>query len=109
MCRRREPQTHEFWSFVSGGITSEFHLTVQEMSLLEWWEISCPVNLLKVGVRFLFLAEFPLMEMLNGWAFLTSTEPVSPFGDDNLLSPRSIWRDGGTITNKNWGIQPGGP
>ena len=38
------------------------------------------INLLKVGVGYLFLAEFPLMEVWNGWAFLTSTGPMGPLG-----------------------------
>ena len=47
---------------------------------MESWESSCPINLLKVDVGSPFLAEFPLMEVWNIWAFLTFTEPMVPFG-----------------------------
>ena len=50
------------------------------MSELELWEIYRPINLLKVGVGSPFLVKFPLMEVWNIWAFLTSPEPVGPFG-----------------------------
>ena len=33
-----------------------------------------------MGVGSPFLAKFPIMEVLNIWSFLTSTEPVGPFG-----------------------------
>ena len=32
-----------------------------------------------------------------------------PFWTANLLAPRSSWGYGGTTTNQNWGIKPGGP
>ena len=50
------------------------------MSELELWEIYRPITLLKVGVGSPFLVKFPLMEVWNIWAFLTSTGPVGPFG-----------------------------
>ena len=50
------------------------------MLALELWDISRPITLLKMGVGSPFLVKFPLMEVLNVWAFLTSTEPVGHFG-----------------------------
>ena len=50
------------------------------MSALESWENSHSITLLKIGVESPFSAKFLLMEVLNIWVFLTSTEPVGPFG-----------------------------
>ena len=50
------------------------------MLALELSESLHLINLLKVGVGYLFLAEFPLMEVWNGWAFLISTEAMGPLG-----------------------------
>ena len=50
------------------------------MSKLESCDSYHPITLLKVGIGSPFLAEFPLMEVLSIWAFLTSTELVGPFG-----------------------------
>ena len=47
---------------------------------LESLESSCPINLLKLGVGSSFSEEFPLMEVWNGWVFLTSTGPMGPLG-----------------------------
>ena len=32
-----------------------------------------------------------------------------PPSADNILAPSPSWGTGGTATNPNWGIQPGGP
>ena len=50
------------------------------MSALELWDSHCLITLLKMGVDPPFLAKFTLLEVLNIWVFLTSTEPVDPFG-----------------------------
>ena len=50
------------------------------MLSLDPWNSSCPIILLKVDVGSLFLEEFQLIEVLNIWAFLTSTDTVVPFG-----------------------------
>ena len=50
------------------------------MSMLDSWEISHTITLLKVGVGSRFSVKSPLMEVWNIWAFLTSTGPVGPFG-----------------------------
>ena len=48
------------------------------MSALEFSESLRLITLLEVGVGSLFLVEFPLMEVWNGWVFLTSTGPMGP-------------------------------
>ena len=50
------------------------------MSVLELWDSHCLITLLKMGVDPPFLAKFTLLEVLNIWVFLTSTEPVGPCG-----------------------------
>ena len=50
------------------------------MLALELLESSRLINSLKVGVGPPFSAEFPSMEVWNGWAFLTSTVPMSLIG-----------------------------
>ena len=76
----REPQINKVWSFGDNDVTHEFHRQLKYMLALESSESSCLITLLKVGVESLFLEEFPLMEVWNGWPLLPYTEPVEPFG-----------------------------
>ena len=69
-----EPQIHEVWTFYEDGLTREVFPTARI-------DVGS-VTLLIVGIGSLFLSEFILMEVWNGWAFLTS----GPLG---LLSPGS--------------------
>ena len=48
--------------------------------VLESFESSRPITLLKFCVGSPFLEEFPLMEVWNGWTFLTSTGLMVPIG-----------------------------
>ena len=76
----REPQIHEVWDFGSDIITREVHLTARVYvgtGVVGEFASNC---LTESGVGYLFLVEFPLMEVLNIWAFIDSTEPVGPFG-----------------------------
>ena len=104
-----EPQINEVWAFGSDGITCEVHPTAQVYVgarvmgylssdyLTEIWRRIPILNQISINgsVEYLGIPEFHRIG--------------EPFWDDNLLVPCYSWGDGGTTTNKNWGIQPGGP
>ena len=105
----REPQIHKVWDFGSDGITCEV----------------CPKARLDVGAGVVgellsdYLTEsrrrVPILGQIsiNGSAEYLGIPDFhrtgGPFWGSNILAPYSHWGDGGTSTNQNWKIQPGGP
>ena len=59
--------------------------------VLELYESSHLIALLKVDMGSPFLVKFSIMEVFNIWAFLNSTEPVGPFRIIVSWIPALVW------------------
>ena len=105
----QEPPIHEVWVFGSNGITREVHPeervyvgvgVVGELSSNYLTESGCRIPILErisINVSAEWLGA-PDLHRTGG-----------PFWAANFLATRSSWGYGGNTTNKNWGIQHGGP
>ena len=67
-----------------------------------------PITLLKFSEGSPFPVKLPLMEVWNGWEFLTSTVTMGPFRLIIFWLPFFIWDHCGTTTYHNLVIQHGG-
>ena len=76
----REPQIDEVWAFGENGVTYEVHPTARvDVGSRVVGEFSSNY-ITGIRRRIPLLNRFPLMDVLNIWAFLTYIELVGPFG-----------------------------
>ena len=105
----REPQIHEVWDFGSDGITREVHPTEQlDVGAGVVGELLSD-DLTESRRRVPILGQISIngsVEYLGIPVFHTTG---GTFWGANLLAPYFHCGDGGTSTNQNWEIQPGGP
>ena len=105
----QDPQIHEVWSFGSGVITLKVHPTGQ-VDFGAGVVGDCTSNYLtESGIRFPILGQISINGSVEYLEIPDFHSTGDPFWDSNPLAPCSCWGDGGTSTNQNWGIQPGGP
>ena len=101
----RELQIHKVWAFGSDDITHEVHPTAQvDVSAGVVGEFSSNY-LTRSGRMIPILRKISIIGSVEYLGITDFHRTSGPFWDANLLAPCSIWGDGGTTTNQNWGIQ----
>ena len=75
----REPQIHEVWTFGEDGVTREVHPTAR-VDVGAGFVREFSTNYLTESCRRFPMFGRKLMEVPNGWAFLTSSGPMEQLG-----------------------------
>ena len=104
----RDTKVHEVWILGEDGVTPKVHPTAQVDVGAGIVGDFATHYLTENGRRVPMFVKKPIK---GSFDFLGVPDPLRNNGPpwiDNILVPSPAWGVGGTVTNSNWGSQPGG-